>query len=243
MNDRKEGKKKRPAKKSWIMAFFVIAVLIPGTLYISFRFSNRQFYLTSLLLLAYIMVPFFMRFERRSHKARDLTALAVMCAIAAVSRILFIWVPHFKPMTAVILITGAAFGPEAGFLAGAVSGFVSQFFFGQGPWTPWQMFAFGTAGFLIGILCQKGIVKKKRIPLGLCGGLLTLFVVGPVLDTCSLFLMASQIRWESAAAIYLAGLPVNLVHAAATALTLFAISEPMLEKLERVKTKYGVMEG
>ncbi len=146
-------------------------------------------------------------------------------------------------MTAVILVAGIAFGAEAGFLVGAVSGFASQFFFGQGPWTPWQMFAYGAAGFLMGFLCKRGIVPTKRLPVCICGGVLALFVVGPLLDTSSLFSMASKIQWGSAAAVYLSGLPINLVHAMATVLTLFVIFDPMTEKLERVKTKYGILEG
>lgn len=236
-------KMERPAKKAWLVAFLVIIAVIPATLYISWRFADRRFYLTSVLILVYTMIPFFLGFERRRPNARDLTALAVVCAIAVASRVFFVWIPHFKPMTAVILLAGIAFGAESGFLVGAVSGFVSQFFFGQGPWTPWQMFAYGTAGFLMGYLCQRGIIPKKRLPVCICGGLLTLLAVGALLDTSSLFSMVSDIQWNSAAAVYLAGLPVNLVHAAATVLTLFVIFDPMTEKLERVKTKYGILEG
>jgi energy-coupling factor transport system substrate-specific component len=70
-----------------------------------------------------------------------------MCGIAITSRAIFIWLPHFKPMTAIIIITGIAFGTESGFLAGTISEFVSNFIFGQGPWTQWQMFALGIADF------------------------------------------------------------------------------------------------
>lgn len=92
-------------------------------------------------------------------------------------------IDHFKPMTAIIMISGMAFGPEAGFLVGAVSGFSSNFLFGHGPWTPWQMFAFGTAGFLAGALYRLGWLSKKRLPLSLFGFFAVLLLVGPLLDT------------------------------------------------------------
>ena len=68
--------------------------------------------------------------------------------------------PQFKPVVALVIIAGVCFGGETGFLVGAVTGFVSNFFFGQGPWTPWQMFALGIVGFIGGILFKKGFLRK-----------------------------------------------------------------------------------
>lgn len=195
-----------------------------------------------MLLIVYSMVPFFLSFERRKPQAREIVTLAVMCAIGVASRAAFIMLPHFKPMTGIIIISGMAFGPEAGFLTGAVSGFVSNFIFGQGAWTPWQMFAFGIAGFLAGILAKKGIIgRDKKFVTAIFGGLTVVLVVGPLLDTCTLFTMSSMINTESVGAVYLSGIPVNLVHAAATVLTLWLLCKPMIEKLDRIKVKYGMM--
>ena len=83
--------------------------------------------------------------------------------------------------------------------------------FGQGPWTPWQMFSFGLLGFISGLLARKGILTEKR-PLtdAVIGFLLMVLVVGPILDTCAIFTMAQMINTESVLAVYLAGLPVNI---------------------------------
>lgn len=144
---------------------------------------GRVYYLASVLIILYTMVPFFLVFEHRKPQARELVVLAVLCAIAVASRAAFKMIDHFKPMTAIIMISGMAFGPEAGFLVGAVSGFSSNFLFGHGPWTPWQMFAFGTAGFLAGALYRLGWLSKKRLPLSLFGFFAVLLLVGPLLDT------------------------------------------------------------
>ncbi|MEG0911482.1 MAG: ECF transporter S component, partial [Ruthenibacterium sp.] len=154
---------------------------------------------------------------------------------------LFIWLPHFKPLVAIVMITGVAFGAEAGFLTGAVSGFVSNFIFGQGPLTPWQMFAFGMAGFLAGLLFQKGLLHKNNRSLCVFGGAAVLLLVGPLLDTGALFMMTSVLTPESAAAVYLSGLPVNVLHALATVVTLRLVSRPMFEKLDRIQLKYGMI--
>ncbi|MEA4853699.1 MAG: ECF transporter S component [Christensenella sp.] len=226
-----------------VLSFFIIMVAIPLTIWFGWKYGDRSYYITSLLIIAYLMIPFFLVFEKRKPQAREIVVLAVMCAIAVASRTAFIWLPHFKPMTAIIMITGIAFGAEAGFLAGAVSGFVSNFLFGQGPWTPWQMFAFGIAGFLAGLLYQKGLLKKDRLPLCVFGGVLVMTVIGPLLDTCALFTMSSVVTVQSAAAIYLSGIPVNAVHAAATVFTLLLFSRPLFEKLDRIQVKYGMMEA
>ena len=131
---------------------------------------------------------------------------------------------------------------------GAVAAFVSNFIFGQGPWTPWQMLSFGIAGFAAGSLAKAGVVPrsgwsaKQKAGMSTFGFAVVLCVVGPILDTCSLFTMISSISVESAAAVYLSGFPLNVVHGAATAITLFLIGNPMLEKLDRVRVKYGMAE-
>lgn len=228
-------------RRAWL-SLAILFLLIPASIYFCFRAGGRSYYLASVLIILFTLVPFFLVFERRRPQARELVVIAVLCALAVASRAVFYPIPHFKPMTAIIILTGVAFGPEAGFLTGALSGFTSNFIFGQGPWTPWQMFAYGVAGFLAGALSRMGLLSKKRIPLSIFGFFTVMLAVGPLLDTYALFTMASELNAASAGAVYLSGIPVNLVHAAATVLTLFFFSAPLLEKLERIQVKYGMME-
>lgn len=204
---------------------------------------SEKYYLISLLLIVLSIGVFFFSFEKRKPQAREIVTLAVMCAIAVASRAAFMMIPHFKPMTGIIMITGMEFGTAAGFLTGAISGFVSNFIFGQGPWTPWQMFAYGVAGCLAGILAKKGIISgQKKMPSAVAGILTVVCIVGPLLDTATLFMASSAMNVESASAIYLSGLPVNIIHGAATFLTIFILGKPITEKLDRIKIKYGMME-
>lgn len=211
-------------------------------LFLSLR-ADRHYYLVSTLVLVDTMLPFFFLFEKRHPQARDLAVIAVMSAIAIVSRVIFIWLPNFKPVYGIVMITGIGLGPEAGFLTGAVSAFVSNFIFGQGAWTPWQMAAMALAGFLAGVCFAKGRLPRTRIAMCLFGGIVYMGIIGPLLDTCSLLLMSAQVTKESAAAVYLSGLPVNLMQTAATVLTLALVGKPLLGQLDRVKKKYGVMEA
>ena len=238
-------------KKSHIAILLIFLLVIPATLIFGLRLSGRAYYFTSTLVIIEIIIPFLLAFESRKPQARELVLLAVLGALAVASRAAFGFVPHFKPMLAIVMLTGIAFGPEAGFLCGAISGFASNFIFGQGPWTPWQMFAYGIGGMLAGLFALCGVLKKSprawrdggwRDILGLTvfGFLCILLVVGPLLDTSTFFMAGFSA--SSPLAIYLAGVPVNCVHGSAVALTMLLFGKPLLDRLRRIQIKYGMME-
>ena len=228
-------------KKSRIASLIVLLVLIPLTLFLGTRLTGRAYYLTSTLVVMEILIPFFLAFEGRRPQARELVVIAVMAAIAIVSRVV-VPIPSFKPIFAVIMLTGIAFGPETGFLVGAVSALGSNFFFGQGPYTPWQMMAYGTGGLLAGFVFSKGWVEKKPLSMAFFGFFAVVLVVGPLLDTCTIFLTLSRFTLRSVLTIFGSGAIINLTQAACTALTMLLFGKTLLEKLERVQTKYGMLE-
>ena len=223
------------------LAMLLTILLIPLTLFLGSKLSGRSYYLISTLILLEIMIPFFRAFEGRKPQARELVVIAVLCALAVAGRVV-IPVPNFKATYAVIILSAIAFGPEAGFLIGAMTALVSNFFFGQGPHTPWQMFAYGMVGLLAGLAYQKGLLKRKPMHMAVFGAILIVVLIGPILDTCTVFLLQSRITAAGAAAQYAAGLPVNVSQAAATFLVIRFLGEPLLEKLDRVKVRYGMME-
>lgn len=227
-------------KKSHIATLLIFLVCIPATLIFGSRLSGRWYYATSTLVVIELLIPFLMAFEGRKPQARELVILAVLCALAVAARVA-IPIPSFKAIFGVIMIAGIAFGPESGFLVGAVSALASNFFYSQGPYTPWQMMAYGAGGMLAGFL----FYGKQRRPLvmGIFGFLGVLLFVGPLLDTCTVFLAPIKINLKNVIAIYLAGVPVNFSQAVSTFLVLFLLGKPMLEKLDRIKTKYGMLQG
>jgi uncharacterized membrane protein len=225
------------------LAALLIFLAIPLTIYFGMLFlGDRKYYLISLLVMLETILPFMLIFENRKPEARELVIIAVVAAIGVVGRAAFFMVPYFKPVTAIVIVAGICFGPEAGFLCGAVMAFVSNFFFGQGPWTPWQMFSFGIIGFVSGLLVRKGKLKTTRLSLCIYGGFMTLFVYGFLMDTYSVLTMNFVSSWKEVLAVYASGFPVNCIHASATIFFLFVLSKPMMEKINRVKKKYGLME-
>lgn len=228
-------------KKVTTLNLLLIFVMIPATLFLGTRLTGRWHYLTSTLIIIETMLPFFLAFETRKPQARELVTIAVMCALAVASRVAIV-IPNFKPTTAIILIAGIAFGAEAGFMTGAITAFASNFFLSQGPWTPWQMMAYGIGGLLAGAIFRR---EKRQHPavLAVFGFFVILLIVGPLLDCCTIFTTGSRITWEFILAVFAIGLPTNVKHAAACAVTMLLLSKPLLRKLCRLKTKYGMMEA
>lgn len=229
-------------KKSTFFSVLAIFLLIPLTLWLGTYVKGRWYYLISTMIILELMVPFFLRFESRRPQARELVILAVMAALATVSRIVFSFSPFLKTITGIIMITGIAFGPEAGFLTGAVSAFASNFFFSQGPWTPWQMFAYGFGGFFAGLIFHRRRQWAKPWLLAPFGFLTILLIVGPMLDTCTVFTMLTKFTRKNVLAVYAAGVMYNVNHGIGAALTLLFVSHPLLSKLDRLQTKYGILE-
>ena len=149
--------------------------------------------------------------------------------------------PHFKPVTAIIIIAGICFGGETGFLVGAVTGFVSNFFFGQGPWTPWQMFSLGIIGFLAGILFKK-LLQKEKLSLCIFGFIATFAIYGGLMNTSTVLLATDTPTLKMFIPAFLSGAPMDLIHAISTAFFLWVGAEEMIDKIERIKTKYGLLE-
>lgn len=228
-------------KKSNISMLVTFFLIIPLTLFLGTKLSGRAYYFTSTLVILEILIPFLLAFEGRKPQARELVVIAVLCALVVASRAA-IPIPNFKPTYAVIMLSGIAFGPEAGFLVGAISAFASNFFYGQGAYTPWQMFAYGAGGMLAGFVFGKKWLPREPMAMAIFGYLAVLLFIGPILDTCSVFLTLPEISLKSAWPLYVSGFPVNLSQGACTFLTMLLFGRPLLEKLDRVKTQYGMME-
>ena len=237
-------KEKRRLSKRTLAAVAIILLLIPLTLFVGVVYiDRRQYYLTALAVLIECMMPFFMVFEGKKPKARELVIIAVLCALSIAGRAAFFMLPQFKPVLAMTIIAGVAFGGETGFLTGAVTMLISNILFSQGPWTPWQMFAMGIIGFLAGVLYRKGMLRRTKASLCIFGVLSAVLIYGGIMNPASALIWGSEsLNMKMLMSYYLTGFPMDIIHAAATALFLLFIAEPMLEKLDRVKVKYGLVE-
>ena len=220
-----------------------ILLLIPLTLFIGIYYlGGRKYYFIALLVLLECMLPFFLVFEGRKPQARELVIIAVLCAIGVAGRAALFMLPQFKPVLALTIIAGVAFGGESGFLVGAMTMLASNVLLGQGTWTPWQMFAMGIIGFLAGVLFRKGLLRRTRLSLCVFGALAAICIYGGIMNPSAALMAGGVLNWKILLTYYATGFPMDLIHAAATAVFLWFGAEPMLEKLDRIKVKYGLIE-
>ncbi len=205
-------------------------------------FGSRKYYFISILIIIEMLIAFFAGFENRRPKAREIVIISVLSAMAIAGRAAFYFLPQFKPVLAIIIIAGATLGCETGFITGAITAFVSNFFFGQGPWTPWQMFAMGIIGFIAGIIFRSGLIKPGKVSLSVFGAISALVIYGGIMNPSSVIQYQTSPNIQMFITAYTVALPLDLVHAAATAFFLWFLTDPVTEKIERVKIKYGIME-
>lgn len=232
-NPKKQKKQVLLEASMWVLAVVTIYLGL-------FAFESKQYMAVSLLLMVYTMVPFVAGFERRKPKAREVVIIAVLVAVAVAGRAAFFMAPNFKPMLAIVIISGIALGRESGFLIGAMSVFVSNFLFGQGPWTPWQMIAMALAGYLSGLIFHKYADRLRSVPVIVFGMLTAFILYGALTDLWTVFFMVDTPSWQAVLGVYASAVYFNLMHTAATAVFLAVLAKPMVQKMERVKIKYGM---
>jgi energy-coupling factor transport system substrate-specific component len=172
----------------------------------------------------------------RDASAQELSLVASLAALATASRVLFAGLPNVKPVTFVVLVSGVALGPAPGFMVGATSALVSNVFFGQGPWTPWQMLAWGGVG-IVGGLLGRGSRTPRRWELVAAGAALALAFDWFV--TLWMYIAFTVHSWPALVALYARGLPFDVAHVAATALFagLFGVQAVRIVARFRVRTR------
>jgi energy-coupling factor transport system substrate-specific component len=225
-------------KKKNILTAAIFLIAIPAVIFSGVVFFREKSYAwLSLCIAVFSCIPLFWCFERKESSAKEITVLAVMIAISVAGRFVFAWLPGFKPVTAITVIVALWLGKEAGFVVGSLSAVVSNFYFGQGPWTPFQMFAWGLIGFIAGILANP--MKKNKILLCIFGALAGI-LFSLTMDIWSVIWFDSGFNISRYIAIITASLPSTVEYAVSNIIFLLLLSKPIGEKLERIKTKYGL---
>lgn len=235
--------KKGKLSKRTLFSILFVAVAIPATVFCGiYLLGDRKYYFISLLIIFETIIPFLVNFEGKKPNAREIVIISILCAIGVAGRGLFSMIPQFKPVLAIVIISGVCFGGETGFLVGAVTAFVSNFFFGQGNWTPWQMFCFGIVGFAAGIIFNKGVLKLNKISLCVYGFLSSVILYGGIINFGNTLMYMPYPNKEAIINSYIMGFPLDFLLGISTVFFLWFMAEPMIEKLERIKQKYGLLK-
>lgn len=219
---------------------------VPCAMFSLAALDADQSALLMLVVVALVIALFFAGYEADRPGLRQIMPTVVLAALGAAGRILFAPVPDVKPLSAIAIIAGAALGPRNGFMVGALAAFTSNFFFGQGMWSPWQMYAWGLVGYAGGVLAGTGAFDRAdgsvRVPSlavwGFCSGLLYGFVI----NAYDIIGFVRPFTWAGALARLAAAVPFDLMHAASTAVFLVALYKPWTHRIGRVVAKYRLRE-
>lgn len=226
-----------------ILTFLTFLVFVPLSVFVFSKFFSSKNYLAcAVVIILLSLVPFFAWFEKRKIKTSEIVTVAMMIAVSIAGRTAFVFVPQIKPMCALVIVSAIAFGPNVGFITGAVSMFVSNFIFGQGIFTPPQMLGMGLVGFLSAVIFYEKKYATNRILVSVVGAVLCFAVYGFIVDSYNVMLLADYSK-EAVFAVFGSGISFNLIHAGTTALVLFFINKPMNDKFSRLRTKYGIFSS
>lgn len=238
--------KAAPGRRARALAALEVPLLlaVPVAFAAVFALGFDQAAVLMLAVVAMVLVFFFAGYEAARPALRQIMPTLVLAALAAAGRLLFGPIPDFKPVSAIAIIAGAALGPRNGFMVGALAALTSNFFMGQGMWTPWQMYAWGLVGYVGGALAERGWFTRAdggvaRVPL-LAYGFFSGVLYGAIINTYDVIGFVRPFTWEGAAVRVLAALPFDLTHALATCVFLLFLYEPWTRRLARVVRKYNL---
>lgn len=220
--------------------FRLISVLLFITVLLVTTVQNGHYTIVfSFVMLMLAMFPFFLRFEMKKTDARIVVLISILAAIAAIGRIPFAALPSIQPTSFVIIVTGLAFGAETGFMVGATAALVSNFFLGQGPWTPWQMFSWGMMGFTAGMLKGSVLMQYQagRLAFGFAWG----FLFGWIMNLWYIIgFLLEDFNWKLIVTSIATSFYFDLMHALSNVFFLALFCKSWLKILNRFKKKVSV---
>ena len=205
-------------------------------------FGDRLYLIASVVLIVLAIVIFVRSFERKKPGTKDVVLLSVMISLGVVGRLVFFMIPQFKPCAAIVIITGIMLGKQAGFLSGVMTAFISDMFFGMGPWTLWQMIGFGLIGLISAIIFNQERIEKMggfaKLILCTYGFLVTFLLYGLLMDTATVFMVTDKPKLSTFVATYSAGIVFNMIHGVSTFIFLYLMANPLSKKIKRILIKY-----
>lgn len=196
-------------------------------------FGEKKHLVVSFGVAILAVIVFMTGFEKKMTGSRRMVIAAVMTALCIVGR----FIPFFKPVTAITIITAIYLGGESGFLVGALAAILSNFYFGQGPWTPFQMLAWGLIGYLAGFLAKW--LKQSRVILLIFGSLSGIFF-SFIMDIWTVLWYDGSFNGSLYLGALVTAIPHTVLYTVSNFIFLFIMAKPFGEKLERIKIKYGI---
>jgi energy-coupling factor transport system substrate-specific component len=212
------------------------AVLVYMAIFMSTLLSEYAAFLSFILVLLIIGV-IFAEFEESNITSKEVALIGILAAITAASRIPFAALPNIKPCTFLIIVTGLVFGALAGAMVGSLTALLSNFFFGQGPWTAWEMLGWAMVGMVAGYVGRKypNFGVKEIVLLGIVLGM----AYNLLLDFSS---WITFYRAEPSLFLptFIAGIPFGILHIIGNVIFAIILAVPVLALFRRFQRRFHV---
>ena len=223
-------------RKKLSIAILLLSVPISVLLAVTV-FSDKSYAYLSLVIVVISLAALFISFEKKENSARQLIVISIMCVLSIVGRLVFAVIPAFKPVTAIIILLSMYFGGEAGFICGAMTALISNFYFGQGPWTPYQMLAWGLVGLFAGLLAP---LLRRNLIITCVYGALAGVIFSLIMDIQTAMWYTNEFNLAVYATKIGTSLPFTIIYAVSNVIFLLVLAKPIGKKIERLKIKYGI---
>jgi energy-coupling factor transport system substrate-specific component len=223
-------------RKALSLFLILLTIALAWLAYELWPNEDLNWAVTSFLILLLGLGLFYLRFERAKVSSKEMALIASLASLAVVGRILFAPFPNFKPTTFLILLAGYVFGPRAGFMVGSTVAVVSNMFFGQGPWTPWQMLAWGLVGATAGLYGRWRGERVRPIELAVFGAIWG-FLFGWLMNTFVWLTTFFPLNWKTFVAANAASFWFDVSHASANVLFALLLTRSFLPILYRFRKK------
>jgi len=192
--------------------------------------------LMSFVILAVVLLGGFAWYERSRPPSQVVALVAALAALAIAGRIAFAAFPNVKPTTDIVVFAGYALGPAPGFAVGALAGLVSNFWFGQGPWTPWQMAGWGMCG-LMGAGLALGVRNAGRLSLAAVCGLAGI-AYGVLLNFSLMATYGGDLSLERFLTLEARAIPFDLAHVVGNVAFALLAGPAMVRMLTRFRRRF-----
>ena len=223
--------KLRTAAMISIINFVTVAVII--------LFSGKYYDVASLIAAFLSCIPFYITFEKSKATSKEIMLVALMTAFSVCGRIMFSFIPFFKPITAFTIISGMYLSAPAGFICGSFSALISNIYFGQGPWTLFQMISWGLIGFISGVIGEK--LLEKRIIL-----VIYAFISGVlfslIMDLWTVLNIDKEFNFSRYIIQLISSFPIMIIYSLSNIVFLILLQKPIGKKIKRAKKRYGIFE-
>ncbi len=223
-------------KKIYSILLFLVLIVCIIFIVIGINQSYDVWGIVTLLMMIATMGVMYFQFEKGKITSKEISLVAILSGFSSVSRIPFAAIPSIQPCTYIIICTGYVFGPVAGFMVGATTALVSNMFLGHGPWTVFQMFAWGSVGATASILQNLHIKRFGLIIFGAVWG----FLFGWIMNLWYWLLYIYPHTFQTLGFVVISSAGFDTLHALGNAIFLLILGEKTIAILKRYKNRFHI---